>query len=206
MEKNTRRILIIGSTASGKTFYLKNVINMLPKANEIYFFSNSLEQNMDNYKKTMNNIHKHAKFNFINEIPDAGLMLNDSDNINRFKENKHTIIILDDVDIKDMKNLLIPFFTRGRHLGISVILIYQRYYDIPLTIRYNVDMLIIFRCQFGYDSLYQSIKGYIKKDDFYRIFNSLNDIRNKYCHINIDLNEFGENVIKKPERMIIFDK
>ena len=201
--KNIRG-LIVGSSGTGKTYCLTDIINMLEfPINEFIVFSHTIDspQNKKKYEDCLNLIeskNKGANFSFsmLNKMP-TDRFLYDEENRENFLKNNHSLIVIDDINKKEM-NEVIPLFTISRHLNISVLLLYQRFFDIPLTIRINSNLLVIFRCSFGYDTIYQQVKTFFQsqKNKFDRLMNLLNkkEYKHKYILINMDL--YDDEIVK----------
>jgi hypothetical protein len=188
------RILVLGSSNSGKSWGLITLLPKLYPPNEIYIFSHTINQPIYNYAISKYNdpniiVHKY------NKIPTPDLLYNEENRLH-FKSNTHTLMIFDDVNKKEMEKKIIPFFTISRHLNISVILIYQRFFDIDISIRYNTTMILQFRSGFGYTTLYNEVKQYFKnnKEYFDQCMDLLHKKEHKYQFICIDMAKF-ENIV-----------
>jgi len=192
-----KRVLIVGSSGTGKSFSLPTLFKSLHKPNEIHFFSHNIDQDIYKHavKQAYPKSYKKINIETYDEIPREQMMY-DKDNRKEFKKNKHIIFVFDDINKKEMEKQLIPFFTISRHLNLSVILIYQRFYDIPLTIRLNSNLILIFRSSFGYDTLYNNLKLYFDNDKsfFDKVMDLLNMEKYKYHFISIDLDGYKNNL------------
>jgi hypothetical protein len=198
------RCIIVGSSNSGKTYSLIYLLPLLKKPEEIFIFSTDLSQPIYDYAIALCGddiqVHKY------NEFPNPSL-IEDKDNQKYFKDNNHTIFIFDDINIKQMEKKLIPFFTKSRHFNISVILIYQRFHDIPLTIRHNANLFLIFKSSFGYSTIYITFKQYFNnnKDFFDKCMNLLHQKKYKYQFICIDNDKYDDIItlnFNKPIRYL----
>lgn len=197
-----RRILIIGSSGTGKTYFLRKLFKLLKNPNEIYFFSTTLSNNRDDYYAAASYF-KYTNVYESNIIPDGNILLQENNEFyQNMRENPYNIVVIDDVNKKDMNQKLLPYFTLSRHVKLNMILIYQRYFDIPITIRENTNLFIIFKSGRGYDQLYMDMKKYFKNDKRYfdETINKLYKREYAYKPIIIDVNEYDNNIVK------IFDK
>ena len=201
--KNVRG-LIIGSSGSGKTYCLPDLINMLEfPINEFVIFSHTMDspENKEKYEECINLIkskNKGADFSFsmISEMPTEDFLY-DEENRENFLENNHSLIVIDDCNKKEMEKMT-SLFTISRHLNISVFLLYQRFFDIPLTIRLNSNLLVIFRSSFGYDTVYRQVKTYFQnqKNKFDKLMNLLNKKEYKHKYVIINMDEYDDEIVK----------
>ena len=75
-------------------------------------------------------------------------------------ESKDCVVIFDDMLDSNQKEVS-PFFTRGRHKNIDVYYLSQRYFELPLIIRDNSNIIILFKqTAKTVQNLYNDIAGF----------------------------------------------
>ena len=139
------RILIIGSSGSGKTNALLNLINNQPDIDKIYLYAK------DPYEKKFQYlINKHEEvgldhFNnpktfteYSNDMRDVYKNIED---YNLGKERKILIVfddmIADVINNEKLNSIVTELFIRGRKLNISIAFITQSYFKVPKDVRLN---------------------------------------------------------------------
>jgi ABC-type oligopeptide transport system ATPase subunit len=137
-------MLIIGSSGSGKTLTLYNILRI---------FSGTF-QNIHIIAKSINEpIYKYVedKFKKINEHPKAKTKLNvqvlegmeSLPDLKTFNEEEQSLVVLDDLVLEKNQKKIEEYYIRCRKLNISIIYISQSYFAIPKIIRQNVSYIII---------------------------------------------------------------
>ena len=137
------RILIIGSSGSGKMNALLNLVNNQPDIDKIYLYAK------DPYEakyQFLINKRESTGLNYFNDPKAFIEYLNDLQdvykNINEYNEGKKgkILIVFDDM-IADMINnkkiisVVTDLFVRGRKLNISLVFIIQSYFRVPKDVR-----------------------------------------------------------------------
>ncbi len=184
MENFNLRLLVIGCSGSGKSFNLPKILKFYPiKFDKIFVFGN----NANSQAETYNRLKILSKNLWLSDtLPDIEKLLNDKQNIEKYKSQNH-ILIFDDIDEKQM-NLITPIFKRGRPIKLNVVLINQSYFKIPIDLRNNANSFVFFRQEGDLSSFYRDKKRYFKKNQ--EIFNSLVDSldlkKNKYNYIMLN--------------------
>jgi hypothetical protein len=153
------RMLIVGSSNSGKTNFIKNILirkqfkyKDLFKKN-IWLFCPTVNLS-DSYKfiekmetEDRPRIFKYYDENIIKQIKDEQTLIkNNLDELNLTRPPE-LLIIFDDMigNLPETKmNSFIELFTSGRHYNINIILVTQSYYSIPLVVRRNCTHMIFF--------------------------------------------------------------
>ena len=162
------RCLKTGPTECGKSVFLTNLIlNIIYEYDKLYIYSPSLNQDL--YQKLIkcfrNYIPHHIIPNILNE-EEFDLVIDEVVNNEDFEksdieketyesieetncpqENDGGIIILDDLNEKEMNDLRVQaMFKRPRHNNLSMFTISQDYYELSLrTIRANVNIYHILK-------------------------------------------------------------
>ena len=145
------RILIIGSSGSGKTNLLLNLIENQPDIDKIYLFAKdpyeSKYQYLINKIESVGINHFNDPEAFIDYSNDAHDVYKNIDDYNPDKEN--TILIVFDDMIADMihnkkiNSIVIELFTRGRKFNFSLFFITQSYFKVPKDVRLNTSNFFI---------------------------------------------------------------
>ena len=147
------RILIVGSSGSGQTNTLLNLMNNQSDIDKIYLHAKNLYE--DKYQfliKRRESIGvKHfndpkAFIEYSNDMQDVYKNIND---YNPDKENKILIIfddmIADMIHNKNLNSIVTKLFIRGRQLNISLVFITQSYYKVPKDVRLNTTRFFIMK-------------------------------------------------------------
>ena len=153
------RSLIIGPSASGKTYLLNNLITNIYKNcfERVYIFSQSiyLDRTYDPITETQKEIkNEDLYFETFDEAALQNIINNHSRIIAKLKDEKskemyNICIVIDDfIDDRRISNnskALNSLFIRGRHSFISTICLIQKYISVSPMIRLNVSALMIFK-------------------------------------------------------------
>jgi hypothetical protein len=129
------RLLICGSSGSGKTNIMFNIINACDCFDKIYIFAKNIEEPL--YKYAKDRLSKQVLFmsDDITKLPP----LNNKD----VKEQK--LVIFDDfvTEDKNTQKLITEYFIRSRKNNISCAYISQSYFLVPKIIRINCNYIIL---------------------------------------------------------------
>jgi ABC-type dipeptide/oligopeptide/nickel transport system ATPase component len=145
------RMLIIGSSGSGKTMTL---INLLRAFSGTFQNINIITKNADEplynfvadkFKKINDDFNNPAskskkKHNFNVEISEG---LNTLPKLDSYDKNEQSLVILDDLVLEKNQKPIEEYFIRCRKQNVSIIYISQSYFAIPNMIRNNVNYMII---------------------------------------------------------------
>ena len=139
------KILIIGSSRSGKTNSLSNLINQQPDIDKIYLYAKdpyeSKYQFLINKRESIELKH----FNGSKAFTEYSNNMNDIyKNIEDYNPNKkrQILIVFDDaiadmLSNKKLNPIVTELFIRGTKLNISLVFITQSYFAVPKDIRLN---------------------------------------------------------------------
>ena len=134
MPTDTFRMLICGSSGSGKTNLLYHMLTKpLLWYDEIYLYARNLEQ--DKYKKLiqkMRNLSHEIGYEILNVSNDEITPVTEMDYVDNQK-----LVIFDDYVCDKNQKQIIDYFIQGRHKNCSVIYLSQSFYKTPKDIRLN---------------------------------------------------------------------
>ena len=139
------RILIIGSSGSGKTNALLNLINNQPDIDKIYLYVK------DPYESKYNFLINKRESTGLKNFNDPKAFIEYSNNMqdvykiieeyNTDKERKILIVYndrtADMINNKKLNSVLTELFIRGRKLNIFLVFITQSYFKVPKDVRLN---------------------------------------------------------------------
>jgi type IV secretory pathway VirB4 component len=138
------RMLIIGSSGSGKTLTLYNILRIFSGTfQNIHIIAKSIDEPIYKYIED--------RFKKINEHPKAKSKLNVNvlegmnslPDLASFNKDEQSLVVLDDLVLEKNQSKIEEYYIRCRKLNVSVIYISQSYYAIPKIIRQNVSYLIV---------------------------------------------------------------
>jgi ABC-type dipeptide/oligopeptide/nickel transport system ATPase component len=138
------RMLIIGSSGSGKTMTLYNLLRAFSKTfQNVYIVTKAKAEPIYQYieskiDKVNKNPRNKVKYNCtvtegVESLPD----------LDTFDKNEQSLVVLDDLVLVKNQSKIEEYYIRCRKLNISIVYISQSYYAIPKMIRNNVNYLII---------------------------------------------------------------
>ena len=174
-----KNVLIVGTTNSGKTNILMNLIAQNSIYEKIYIYTN----NLDEKYKWLKNKFKDDVFIYINEI-----------NFDEINKEYVYLVIFDDLVFTNRK--ISEFYCRSRKLNCSCIFIAHRYFkNVDRTLKNNIEYLIFTQLdKRELNMLYQDINLDISLKEFQDINTNLK----KYEFILIDkYNEYKFMRIRK---------
>jgi len=202
------RSLIIGPSASGKTYLLNNLItNIYKKCFErVYIFSQSiyLDRTYDPIKETQKEIkNEDLYFETFDESALQNIINNHSRIISKLKEEKmsemyNICIVIDDfIDDRRISNnskALNSLFIRGRHSFISTICLIQKYISVSPMIRLNVSAVMIFKLKNMKDlnALLDETSALINKKKLLEIYERAIEEKYNFLYINLMADNINE--------------
>ena len=139
------RILIIGSSGSGKTNALLNLLENQPDIDKIYLYAKdpyeAKYQYLINKREGVDIEHFSNPKAFIEYSNDMHDVYKNIDEYNPDKENKILIVfddmIADMIHNKKLDSVVTELFIRGRKLNIFLVFITQSYFKTPKDVRLN---------------------------------------------------------------------
>ena len=202
------RSLIIGPSASGKTYLLNNLITNIYKNcfERVYIFSQSiyLDRTYDPIKETQKEIkNEDLYFETFDEAALQNIINNHSRIIAKLKDEKskemyNICIVIDDfIDDRRISNnskALNSLFIRGRHSFISTICLIQKYISVSPMIRLNVSALIIFKLKNMKDlnALLDETSALINKKKLLEIYERAIEQKYNFLYINLMVDNINE--------------
>jgi len=133
------RMLIIGSSGSGKTSTLLNLIKVMSMTfSRICIITKDKNEPLYNY---LHHVTGGDKGNVsIENFDEKGLP-----DLKEFHSDNNTLIVMDDLVNQSMKEQkpICDYFIRARKKGVSLVYISQSFYAIPKMIRNNVNYIIL---------------------------------------------------------------
>ena len=138
-------ILIIGSSGSGKTNALLNLINNQPDIDKIYLYAKDpyekKYQYLINKREKVGLDHFNDRKTFIEYSNDMRDVYKNIEDYNLGRERKTLIVfndmIADMINNKKLNPIVTELFIRGRKLNISIVFIMQSYFKVPKGVRLN---------------------------------------------------------------------
>ena len=202
------RSLIIGPSASSKTYLLNNLITHIYKDcfERVYIFSQSinLDRTYDPIKETQKQIKgENLYFETFDEEALQTIINKHSRIIAKLKEEKekemyNICIVIDDfIDDKRISNnskALNSLFIRGRHSFISTICLIQKYISVSPMIRLNVSALMIFKLKNMKDlqALLDETSALINKKRLMEIYEKAIEQKYNFLYINLMADNINE--------------
>ena len=175
------RMLIIGSSGSGKTNTLLHLIEKFHPIDKIYLYAKDTDEKKYQYLtnkreqagiRNLNN--PHAFIVYSNDMNDA---LEDINNFNKNRDKK-VLIIFDDMiaDImrsEKFKAIVKEIFIRCRKLNISIVFITQSYFRTPKDARLNGTHYILMKISDKKELkiIAEENSGHLDFKDFLKIYN-----------------------------------
>ena len=130
------RMLITGSSGSGKTQTLLSLLHNMPRSFEkIIIVTKNKDEPLYNWLD--DKFHKDPNFE-IREIDKDGLP-----ELDKFDKECNNLLVMDDLVGEKNQRPMEEFFLRARKKGCSLVYITQSYYAVPKMIRSNLTYLII---------------------------------------------------------------
>ena len=192
---------LIGSSGGGKSNMLGNLLTKYLYFDKLYVYSRHLEQDIytglrNFFESAQKKIMKQLKIKedceeYDEEYERIKIYHEDNDVKNiipleEINENLHNIVVFDDMNFEKNQNVMIEYFSSGRHKNCSCFYLAQSFFDIPKAIRLNCNYFCIFNTPSttNLDLIRKTIALDIDKDKLKEIF---------------------KNVLSKPYNFVTFD-
>lgn len=134
------RMLILGSSGSGKTNVALNLIKLIGVFTKIYLFAKNTEEPL--YKYLIDTLTKKS-IKLKKQLIVVSNELEDMPDVDEIDKEENNLFIFDDLVTTKNQRSISDLFIRGRKQNASVIYISQSYFDIPTLIRKNSDYIIV---------------------------------------------------------------
>ena len=141
MPKDTFRMLICGTSGSGKTNLLLHIlIKPLIYYDDIYLYAKNFEQ--EKYQKLINKMNEVSRemscdYDILTVSNDKIIPINDLG-----YDNHQKIVIFDDHVCEKDQRQIVDYFIQGRHKNCSVIYLSQSFYKTPRDIKLNCPIIV----------------------------------------------------------------
>jgi hypothetical protein len=133
------RMVIVGSSGSGKTQTLMTLLHKMPNTFEkVYIVTLNKDEPLYNYLHDKYGDEKSGKLVEIREIGKEGLP-----DLDKFNKEQQSLVVMDDLINQKNQAPMIDFFIRARKKNASLVYISQSYYAIPKMIRNNLTYIIL---------------------------------------------------------------
>ena len=173
--KLTFRMMLIGSTGSGKTNTCLNLVKQINAWDRILLFAKNVEEPLwAQFIKNFRDAEKQSH----TEILTVDTDISHLPAVDKWDKKSHVLLILDDMMSENPKLInshVIPWFTRGRKKNASCIWLGQSYYEgTPLKVRQNTDYIVLNKVLSNND-LYRILSEYpldVSKDEIVRLYHA----------------------------------
>ena len=135
------RLMIVGSSGSGKTNALFNLINRIPTIDKIYLYvkdpSESKYKHLIDKREKVGIKHFKDPKAFVEYDSHINNILNNIDEYNIDKDRKILVVFDDMIAEKVLPPQVTELFIRGRKMNVSLAFLTQSYFKVPKDIRLN---------------------------------------------------------------------
>lgn len=196
------RSLVVGSSGSGKSNYVLNLVNAIGSFEHIYLITRNADEPLYDFlvERAEDQITVIECNNDAVELPDIdGINVPPPKGSKQKRVIRNILFIFDDLVLsKAINNQIAEFYVRCRKKFISSIYLSQDFYRTPIVIRRNLTHLII--KQLSSRDLQTIVKDYsfgdISKETIKKMF--------KYCLKDSNLNAFVIEVATHPKFYVNF--
>lgn len=192
LDKPPFKMLLVGSSGSGKTNFLLNLFTKnfygkkLFKKDNIVVISPSADIDPKIKMIPSNNFFTEFSEEIINE------MIDQQQSIAKYKGKKkmdHLLLVLEDcldTNAFSRNGLIEKICYRIRHFNISIIITCQKVSAIPRGLRCNTTSIVLFKCYNESEYTY-IVEEYVKKPDRHKMYNMITNImKTPYNFLYID--------------------
>src|SRR6266550_639131 len=140
------RLLICGSSGSGKTNLLLNLILQYLSYDRLLVYAKDLSEPKYEYLQELFN--KNNDEDDDDDEDEEEVLFSSDDkviSVDELDPNKQNLIVFDDYITSRDQNKIEDLFIRGRKKNVSIIYLTQSYYQTPKNIRLQCNYLILFR-------------------------------------------------------------
>ena len=177
------RILIIGSSGSGKTNLLMNYIKLSPNTfSHIHVVFKTFEPLYELLKEKLAESHGVTFYDDINKLPDL-------EKIQKEKGDQQLIVFDDQInESKKLNTKVAEYFIRGRKKNLTMFFISQSFFKIPKLIRQQMQYLCLLKMSSGKDLrlIVSDFALGLEIDQLQEIYKNATKEQFNFSKINID--------------------
>ena len=139
--KIPNRMMIVGSSGSGKSNVLLNLVYGINAFTKIYLFVKSPEEPL--YQFLINDLQA-VETKLKIEILTVSTQLDELPEVDEFSKEEMNLVIFDDIITEKLAKLqkVSDLWVRGRKQNVTTIFLTQSYHSVPKLIRQNTDVLL----------------------------------------------------------------
>jgi hypothetical protein len=143
--------ILCGPTGSGKTNALLNMLYDFLTYNKVYIYANNGDQLV--YEKLKQHLDGIAEKNDLepSDLYHFGGKLSEVVPVDEMDKSKVNIVIFDDFVLSKNQDIIEEYYIRGRHKNCIVFYLSQTYSGIPITIRRNTRLYLLYAVSRGRD-------------------------------------------------------
>jgi len=203
------RMLMVGSSGSGKTNVLIDLILRYLVYDKLYVYTKHLHQSK--YKilqKIIKFVEEDELLKDVGDFPIA-VFADDIKNVvplEKMDEKKDNVIIFDDFITEKNQKQMIDMFVRGRHKNASVIYLTQSYFSTPKDIRINCNQFLLFGSANNRDInlVLSDHCSDMDKEEFRRLYNEATSEQYSFFYIDKDAPNKTLKFRKKFDDFLVF--
>lgn len=168
--------VICGPSMSGKTTYILNLIlnTIDPETRQIIEYSVLNPDIIYIFAPTIDQELYQTLFKFKNQVPTICADIVTFDSLDKLPDPseldpdyERKCIIIDDAIVLKNQDKLVNYFTKGRHYGLDTFYLTQRFYEVPMLIRDQLNMVISFNSKpETYNALYHMSNTHMSLPQF----------------------------------------
>lgn len=189
--------IMCAPTGSGKTNTLLNMIFEYLYYDKLYLYANNAEQDVYvNLKKHFDSAAELRDWD-PSELYHFGSSLKEVVPVDEMDRNKVNLVIFDDFVLAKDQSIIEDYWVRGRHKNCISIYLSQTYSGIPITIRRNTRIYMIWNVSRGRDIglIWSDVGQELPKKEFTDIFYQV--VREPYNFLYVDRNAKPEKKYRK---------
>ena len=201
LPKHPARILICGSSGSGKSNLLINMLQKQLVYDRIYVFSRHINQPkykflkeyIEDIEKCMEKKMKVKNYKIIKGWSDK---LEEMPSIEDYDEDYRNLIVIDDFNIitKPQQAIINDMYTRVRHRNASIVMLNQMYFRTDRSVRLNLTHCILFQNNNNREitTLGTELGSDLEKGQFKKLYNKV--LNKRFNFLVIDNTTFDKKL------------
>jgi len=131
------RILVDGGSGSRKTSTLISILEKINAWHRLWLFAKNSKEPL--YEKLVESWEKRGGEVLVSED------LADLPDLSSLTDDRPTLLIIDDMIVEKSLKQVETMFLRGRRAGVTIVMMTQRFFALPLMIRSNATVIILKR-------------------------------------------------------------